>query len=284
MPVLLRFCAHPQFVDGFEQKHTTASILALRECHLNAKNIPSNHLEVITNLNFIFYSFINFHLLDRNLGCQPAILDARDFSPQLRRRYFWGNLPGLLTLPEVEMDDQEGGRKISLSQALIPNLGRRAAQFHVRTLTTNTNSLLQGRTENCRSKKDRKKLFPVRLGDDPKKNSSVTYFKKWNKCLEFLNNFVIIFREKKRKMMREMEMCCGYRRSSRFLVSRSTILTLEISPAQTGRNYWVTLGPFPSSLTFSLRLRSIPITKILFYLSNIWGKWLRVLCCSFFFM
>jgi len=178
LPVLLRFCAHPQFVDGFEQKHPAASLLALRECHLYAEIIPSNHLKVIQNLNCIFDPLLNFDLLDRNLGCQPAILDARDFSPQLRRRYFWGNLPGLLTLPEVEMDDQEGGRKISLSQALIPNLGRRAAQFQVRTMTTNTNSLLQGRTENCRSKKDRKKLFPVRLGDDPKKNSSVTYFKK----------------------------------------------------------------------------------------------------------
>ena len=45
----------------------------------------------------------------------------------------------------------------------MPNSGRRAAQDKIRTLTTNANSLLQGRTENCKSSKDFASLFPVRV-------------------------------------------------------------------------------------------------------------------------
>lgn len=111
--------------------------------------------------------------LERHLERQPAIIDARDFSPQLRRRYFWGNLPGLLTLPERQ--DGSKGSKTNLAQALMPNAGRRAAQAHIRTLTTNTNSLLQGRTENCRNKRDLAALFPVRVTERADNNSSVRF-------------------------------------------------------------------------------------------------------------
>ena len=117
----------------------------------------------------------------RHLDCQPAVIDAKNFSPQLRRsltfylktflchfellscacrRLFWGNIPGLFTVHEQLTQD---GESLSLEKSLMPNSGRRAAQEKIRTLTTNTNSLLQGRTENCRSSKDLASLFPVRF-------------------------------------------------------------------------------------------------------------------------
>jgi hypothetical protein len=55
------------------------------------------------------------------------------------------------------------GESLTLEKSLMPNSGRRAAQDKIRTLTTNTNSLLQGRTENCKNSKDLASLFPVRI-------------------------------------------------------------------------------------------------------------------------
>jgi hypothetical protein len=77
------------------------------------------------------------------------------------RRLFWGNIPGLFTVYEEE--PTHDGNSLILEKSLMPNSGRRAAQDKIRTLTTNTNSLLQGRTENCKSSKDLASLFPVRI-------------------------------------------------------------------------------------------------------------------------
>lgn len=123
------------------------------------------------------------HAPSRHLDCQPAVIDAKNFSPQLRRsvtffpqryvcvrnfefivlcrRLFWGNIPGLFTVHEEQLT--QDGEPFTLEKSLMPNSGRRAAQDKIRTLTTNTNSLLQGRTENCKSSKDLASLFPVRI-------------------------------------------------------------------------------------------------------------------------
>ena len=77
------------------------------------------------------------------------------------RRLFWGNIPGLFTVHEEE--PTHDGNSLTLEKSLMPNSGRRAAQDKIRTLTTNTNSLLQGRAENCKSSKDLASLFPVRV-------------------------------------------------------------------------------------------------------------------------
>ncbi len=107
----------------------------------------------------------------RHLDCQPTVIDAKNFSPQLRRRLFWGNIPGLFTIHnEHQIED---GKSLTLDKSLMPNSGRRAAQAKIRTLTTNTNSLLQGRTENCSSRKDLAALFPVRCSFQQDENRNV---------------------------------------------------------------------------------------------------------------
>lgn len=107
----------------------------------------------------ILYLYFIHH--SRHLDCQPAVIDAKNFSPQLRRRLFWGNLPGLFTVHHDQLTLD--GQSLTLDQSLMPNSGRSAAQTKIRTLTTNTNSLLQGRTENCKNRKDLASLFPVRF-------------------------------------------------------------------------------------------------------------------------
>ncbi|KAK4005979.1 hypothetical protein OUZ56_011110 [Daphnia magna] len=111
--------------------------------------------------------------ISRHLDCQPAVIDAKNFSPQLRRRLFWGNIPGLFTVHAEQMTMD--GEPLTLDKSLMPNSGRSAAQAKIRTLTTNTNSLLQGRTENCKSRKDLASLFPVRFSfqQDELRNADV---------------------------------------------------------------------------------------------------------------
>lgn len=104
---------------------------------------------------------INKDASDRHLDCQPAVIDAKNFSAQLRRRLFWGNLPGLYTVQSNSQASTD--HSLTLDKSLMPNSGRRATQAKVRTLTTNTNSLLQGRTENCANRKELASLFPVRF-------------------------------------------------------------------------------------------------------------------------
>lgn len=64
--------------------------------------------------------------LDRHFQCEPAVIDAKDFSPQLRKRLFWGNVPGLYTAPDAGHGD---GRPVemTLAMALLPDSGRQPA-------------------------------------------------------------------------------------------------------------------------------------------------------------
>lgn len=112
----------------------------------------------------------------RHLGCEPATIDAKYFSPQNRRRLFWGNIPGLFTVSS--MQGSSDGEAWTLDKSLMPNSGRKATQRKIRTLTTNTNSLLQGRTENCSNRREITSLFPVRFvsqgPEGPRQESSTS--------------------------------------------------------------------------------------------------------------
>ena len=139
----------------------------------NVASMPKHYRKIMSryvdsNANFILFTTYCFTRY-RHLGCQPAIIDAKHFSPQLRRRLFWGNIPGLFT---INKEQYVGDAALTLETSLMPNSGRRATQDKVRTLTTNTNSLLQGRVENCSSSKDFSSLFPVRCayGQSEKKS------------------------------------------------------------------------------------------------------------------
>lgn len=126
--------------------------------YLYVPGVPALLQLILLIINFSDVKKITLFLPSRrHLQCEPAIIDAKDFSPQLRKRLFWGNIPGLYTVPNNNQIEGE----MTLNMALIPNSGRQAALNKVRTLTTNTNSLLQGRTENCNSRKDIMSLFPV---------------------------------------------------------------------------------------------------------------------------
>uniref|UniRef100_A0A5S6R3L8 DNA (cytosine-5-)-methyltransferase n=1 Tax=Trichuris muris TaxID=70415 RepID=A0A5S6R3L8_TRIMR len=81
-------------------------------------------------------------VIDRFLGRPPALYDSRFFSAQNRARYFWGNIPGMY----------QANVAVSLAKApilddvLTPNCGRKSKMAKVRTITTRSNSLKQGRT------------------------------------------------------------------------------------------------------------------------------------------
>ena len=138
----------------------------LPQCpNTTAKSCPGMLIQMQT----LYFSQLKCFTRYRHLGCQPAIIDAKHFSPQLRRRLFWGNIPGLFT---INKEQYVGDAALTLETSLMPNSGRRATQDKVRTLTTNTNSLLQGRVENCSSSKDFSSLFPVRCayGQSEKKS------------------------------------------------------------------------------------------------------------------
>ena len=132
--------------------------MALRERVLHAARISLSDQQV-DEISQLFYAQY-FIELCRHFQCQPASIDAKDFSPQLRKRFFWGNIPGLYTIPKSAVMDGESGA-MTLDMALMPNSGRQAATCKVRTLTTNTNSLLQGRKENCSNQQQMQSLFPV---------------------------------------------------------------------------------------------------------------------------
>jgi hypothetical protein len=75
------------------------------------------------------------------MGIDPVLIDASWFSAQHRARLFWGNVPGLgkTMIPEVN---------IKLQDCLLPGMNRRAVVEKIRTVTTNTNSLRQGKSDN----------------------------------------------------------------------------------------------------------------------------------------
>uniref|UniRef100_A0A8C9VIY8 DNA (cytosine-5-)-methyltransferase n=1 Tax=Scleropages formosus TaxID=113540 RepID=A0A8C9VIY8_SCLFO len=75
----------------------------------------------------------------RFLECNPVLIDAVKVSPAHRARYFWGNLPGMDRPLAVSQND-----KVDLQDCL--EVGRTAKFNKVRTITTKSNSIRQGKT------------------------------------------------------------------------------------------------------------------------------------------
>ncbi|KAF5890164.1 DNA (cytosine-5)-methyltransferase 3A-like isoform X2, partial [Clarias magur] len=74
----------------------------------------------------------------RFLECNPILIDAVKVSPAHRARYFWGNLPGMNRPVAISSSD-----KVELQDCLESG---RVAQFNkVRTITTKSNSIKQGK-------------------------------------------------------------------------------------------------------------------------------------------
>ncbi|XP_052827281.1 DNA (cytosine-5)-methyltransferase 3B [Octopus bimaculoides] len=83
------------------------------------------------------------NIISRFLGCKPALWDAKFFSAQHRPRYFWGNLPTIYSSQPTTEDDS-----LYLDKILSPNCNRKARVKQLRTVTTRSNSLRQGKNEN----------------------------------------------------------------------------------------------------------------------------------------
>ncbi|XP_061637905.1 DNA (cytosine-5)-methyltransferase 3C-like isoform X2 [Phyllopteryx taeniolatus] len=85
--------------------------------------------------------FMNTHdkvNICRFLECNPVLVDAVRVSPAHRARYFWGNIPGMSRPITAWQSD-----KLNLQDCL--EVGREARVTKVRTITTNPNSLKQGK-------------------------------------------------------------------------------------------------------------------------------------------
>ncbi|XP_029012266.1 uncharacterized protein LOC114858816 [Betta splendens] len=85
--------------------------------------------------------FMNTHdkvNICRFLECNPVLVDAVKVSPAHRARCFWGNIPGMSRPIIASQND-----KLSLQDCL--EIGREARVTKVRTITTNPNSLKQGK-------------------------------------------------------------------------------------------------------------------------------------------
>ncbi|XP_068997839.1 uncharacterized protein [Embiotoca jacksoni] len=85
--------------------------------------------------------FMNTHdkvNICRFLECNPVMVDAIKVSPAHRARYFWGNIPGMSRPIIASQTD-----KLNLQDCL--EIGREARMTKVRTITTNPNSLKQGK-------------------------------------------------------------------------------------------------------------------------------------------
>ncbi|ELU12047.1 hypothetical protein CAPTEDRAFT_1762 [Capitella teleta] len=81
---------------------------------------------------------------------QPNVWDAINFTAQRRKRYFWGNIPGLKGGECVDDEDVT-----ELKEVLMP--GRKARMSKVRCVTSRSNSLRQS--------KHNHKQFPVAMGN-----------------------------------------------------------------------------------------------------------------------
>ncbi|XP_065846483.1 DNA (cytosine-5)-methyltransferase 3B-like [Oscarella lobularis] len=84
--------------------------------------------------------------ISRFFQCSPVVVDAFPVSAANRRRYFWGNMPGM-NRPMVPLP----GDKVTLQDCLEPNCGRTAQFNKLRTVTTKANSI----------KQTKQALFPV---------------------------------------------------------------------------------------------------------------------------
>ncbi|XP_061529922.1 DNA (cytosine-5)-methyltransferase 3C-like [Phycodurus eques] len=88
--------------------------------------------------NVVFMSTRDKTDICRFLECNPVLIDAVSVSPAHRARYFWGNLPGMSRPLTTSLD-----QKLSLQDCL--EVGRVAKLEKVRTITTKSNSLKQGK-------------------------------------------------------------------------------------------------------------------------------------------
>nr|UAT11631.1 DNA methyltransferase 3 alpha [Protopterus annectens] len=78
--------------------------------------------------------------ISRFLECNPVMIDAKEVSAAHRARYFWGNLPGM-NRPLAAMAND----KLELQDCL--EHGRTAKFSKVRTITTRSNSIKQGKDQ-----------------------------------------------------------------------------------------------------------------------------------------
>ncbi|KAM4610617.1 DNA (cytosine-5-)-methyltransferase 3 beta, duplicate a [Polymixia lowei] len=88
--------------------------------------------------NVVFMSANDKADICRFLECNPILIDAVKVSPAHRARYFWGNLPGMNRPLATSLDD-----KVDLQNCL--EVGRTAKFDKVRTITTKSNSIRQGK-------------------------------------------------------------------------------------------------------------------------------------------
>ncbi|XP_034028908.1 DNA (cytosine-5-)-methyltransferase 3 beta, duplicate a [Thalassophryne amazonica] len=88
--------------------------------------------------NVVFMSAHDKSDICRFLECNPILIDAIKVSPAHRARYFWGNIPGMNRPLATSFDD-----KVSLQDCL--EVGRMAKFEKVRTITTKSNSIRQGK-------------------------------------------------------------------------------------------------------------------------------------------
>ncbi|XP_056279145.1 DNA (cytosine-5-)-methyltransferase 3 beta, duplicate a isoform X2 [Pseudoliparis swirei] len=88
--------------------------------------------------NVVFMSAHDKSDICRFLECNPILIDAVKVSPAHRARYFWGNLPGMNRPLTTSIDD-----KVGLQDCLEG--GRKALFEKVRTITTKSNSIRQGK-------------------------------------------------------------------------------------------------------------------------------------------
>ncbi|KAK5917159.1 hypothetical protein CgunFtcFv8_012070 [Champsocephalus gunnari] len=78
--------------------------------------------------------------ISRFLECNPVMIDAKEVSAAHRARYFWGNLPGMNRPLSAMFND-----RVDLQDCL--EHGRTAKFGKVRTITTRSNSIKQGKDQ-----------------------------------------------------------------------------------------------------------------------------------------
>uniref|UniRef100_A0A8C3A2H5 DNA (cytosine-5-)-methyltransferase n=1 Tax=Cyclopterus lumpus TaxID=8103 RepID=A0A8C3A2H5_CYCLU len=78
--------------------------------------------------------------ISRFLECNPVMIDAKEVSAAHRARYFWGNLPGMNRPLSAMYND-----RVDLQDCL--EHGRTAKFGKVRTITTRSNSIKQGKDQ-----------------------------------------------------------------------------------------------------------------------------------------
>ncbi|XP_015204065.1 DNA (cytosine-5)-methyltransferase 3A isoform X2 [Lepisosteus oculatus] len=83
--------------------------------------------------------------ISRFLECNPVMIDAKEVSAAHRARYFWGNLPGMNRLVRERPLAAMTNDKLDLQDCL--EHGRTAKFSKVRTITTRSNSIKQGKDQ-----------------------------------------------------------------------------------------------------------------------------------------